>query len=343
MKKFFILILAILLLGATSLVFFSTFDQATAKIDLDDVEIFVVLHVNDELEPEVIHSMLNELGVVTGIQICVWVGDNTTDAIWDSKGRLEIWMEEFTDYKVVIQCDYAFNDVYGVYRYPFWIYENTETMSQEWYTNWFGNLTEVVNRYPNVVLMTGFNEPYNHFATKEMAQTIMKREYLTWKSMSNISFSTEFLMPRLFWAEYWGFPENLTIEEDLVPYWRDYSDYIGVNLWAYNRPPQYGSSPGAYERAIETVELCNYYSEELGKPIHVNEFPAWSNDVFKYTVEELCIYPNIGQVYQLWYWSDSEEMHYDGWTYGLYNVDIETHIATRAKPSWEVFDEVLIP
>jgi hypothetical protein len=252
-------------------------------------------------------------------------------------------MEELKDYKVVIQCDYDFNHVYGVYWYPFWVYENTETMSQQFYDDWYGNLTEVLNKYQNVVLMTGFNEPYNHFATKEMAQTVLIREYTTWKSLTDIPFSTEFLMPRIFWADYWGFPYNVTIEDDLVPMWRDYSDYVGINLWAYNRPPQYGSSPGAYQRAIDAVELVKQYSDELDKPIHVNELPAWSNDVFKYTVEELCHYPNIGQVYQLWYWMDSEEMHYDGWSYGLYNVDPETHEATRAKPSWGVFNEVLIP
>lgn len=341
MKKIFALCL-ILLFVVTSVVI-SVFNQTTVKVDLEGIDIYVVTHVNDELEPEVIRSMLDDLEVVTGVQLCVWVGDNNTGAIWDAKGRLERWIKEFDDYKIVIQCDYAFYEKHARYQYPFWVYDDTETMSQTWYNNWYGNLSEVLNQYPNVVLMVGFNEPYNHFATKELTHTILKREYLTWKNVSNIPFSTEFLMPRIYWADYWGFPENLTVEDDLVPFWSNYSDYIGVNLWAYNQPPQYGFSSGTYERAIQAVELCKLYSEELGKPIHVNEFPAWSCNAFKYTCENVCNYPNIGQVYQLWYWCDSEEIHYDGWTYGLYNVDQQTHQASRVNPSWAVFNEVLIP
>jgi len=343
MNKSFVLFLILLLLGTTSLVVISELKEATAKVDLQDVDIYVVTHINDELEPEVIRSMLDELEVVTGIQLCVWVRNNNTDAILDAKNRLEQWMKELTDYKIVIQCDYAFADKYGYYQHPFWIYNDTEILSQTWYTSWYGNLSEVLNRYSNVVLMVGFNEPYNHFETKEMAQTIMKREYLTWKNVSNILFSTEFAMPRIFWADYWGFPENVSIEDDLVPFWRDYSDYIGVNLWTYNRPPQHGVSPGTNERTIEAIETCELYSTELGKPIHVNEFPAWSREIFKYTIEKIGRYPNIGQVYQLWYWRGIEELHIDGWSYGLYNVDPKTYQTSKVKYSWDVFSDVLIP
>ena len=343
MKIFFVTFLMLLLFSGLFLIVVNSFDGASAKVDLDGTDIYVVTHINDELEPEVIRSMIDELEVVTGIQLCVWVGDSSTGGIRDSRGSLETWMKEFTDFKIVIQCDYAFENKYGYYQRPFWVYEDTETLSQTWYNNWYGNLSQVLNQYPNVVLMVGFNEPYNHFKTKEMAQTIIKREYTTWKKLSKIPFSTEFLMPRIFWADYWNFPQNITIEADLVPFWTNYSDYIGVNLWAYNNPPQYHYSSGVYERAVEVIETCEYYSNELGKPIHVNEFPAWSSDVFRYTFEKVCKPPNIGQVYQLWYWSGSEDAHLDGWSYGLYNIDSKTHQVSRAKPSWYIFRELLMP
>ena len=336
-------IFMILLIGTTSLVVLSELEEATAKVDLQDADVYVVTHINDGLEPNVIRSMLDELQVVDGIQLCVWVDNNNTDAIVDAKYRLEKWITEFPDFNIVIQCDYDFAEKYGYYQHPFWAYNETETLSQAWYTNWYGNLSQVLNRHSNVVLMVGFNEPYNHFKTKEMAQTIIKREYLTWKKMSNIPFSTEFVMPRTFWANYWGFPENMSIENDLMPFWKNYSDYIGVNLWAYNKPPQHGSSPGTNERTIEAIETCEFYSKELEKPIHVNEFPAWNRDIFKYTIEKIGNYPNIGQVYQLWYWSGAEEAHIDGWTYGLYNVNPQTNQTSKVRFSWNVFSDVLIP
>ncbi len=122
-------------------------------------------------------------------------------------------------------------------------------------------MSELLAKHENVILMVGFNEPYNYFRTKEMAQTIMKRENLTWKNMSTTPFSTEFLMPYTFWANYWGSPENASIEEDCVPFWRNYSDYIGVNLWAYREPPSKPYIPldrekycfEAYERAENVI------------------------------------------------------------------------------------------
>lgn len=343
MKKTILVFLILLLFSSSCLLLINAFNGAIAKVNLENTDVYVVTHVNDKLKPEIIKSMLDELEIVTGIQLCLWVGNNDTGAIWDAKGRLETWIKEFTEFKIIIQCDYAFDYKYGYYQNPFWIYEDTETLSQKWYKNWYGNLSGVLNQYPNVVLMVGFNEPYNHFKTKEMAQTIIKREYLTWKNMSNIPFSTEFLMPRIFWADYWGFPENISIEEDLVPYWSNYSDYIGVNLWAYNSPPQYHHSSRVFERTMEVIEVCKFYSKQLEKPIHVNEFPAWSSDIFKYTYEKAFKHPNIGQVYQLWYWSGLEDEHLDGWSYGLYNVDYTTHQVSRAKPSWYIFRELLIP
>lgn len=314
-------------------------------------DVFVVTHLNDGLKPALIKSMLKDLQVVKGVQLCVWVGDNTTNAIWDAKIRLSKWLDELQDYKIVIQCDYAFIEKYGYYDYPFWKLNNTETLSQTWYNNWYGNLSELLAKHENVILMVGFNEPYNHFKTKEMAQTIMKREYLTWKNMSTIPFSTEFLMPYTFWANYWGFPENASIEEDCVPFWRNYSDYIGVNLWAYREPPSKHYIPldranycfEAYERAENVIEICEKYSEQLKKPIHINEFPVWDTKTAQLIRDRVMKPPNIAQVYQLWYWSGQEEVHYDGWTYGLFNVDAKAHEISEREPSYSVFKEVFNP
>jgi hypothetical protein len=82
-------------------------------------DVFVVTHLNDGLKPALIKSMLKDLQVVKGVQLCVWVGDNTTNAIWDAKIRLSKWLDELQDYKIVIQCDYAFIEKYGYYDYPF--------------------------------------------------------------------------------------------------------------------------------------------------------------------------------------------------------------------------------
>ncbi|MCW4017963.1 MAG: hypothetical protein NWF00_04705 [Candidatus Bathyarchaeota archaeon] len=321
---------------------FNVYNQPAEAVKVNAVydDVYVVMHVNDDLEPSVIHSMLDELKVVTGVQLSVWVGDNNTGAIWDASARLSRWLQEFKDYKVVLRCDYAFDQKYGHYVYPFWKYNDTATLSQQWYTNWYGNLSSTVSNYSNVVLMVGFNEPYNHFRTKEQAQSVLKMEYETWKNLSSVPFSTEFLMPYGFWALHWDFPLNPSTEEDCVPYWANYSDYIGINLWADNVPPQVGESKGALTRVTEVVEMCKYYSDLLGKPIHVNELPAWDHEILAYLCNETMNSPNIGQVYQLWYWSGQEELHYDGWSYGLYNVNIKTHKVTHAEPSWQIFMDV---
>jgi hypothetical protein len=308
-------------------------------------DVRVLVHINDAINTTMIRSMLEQLPVVTGIQFAVWVADNTTNGIVDAKNRINNWLSEFTDYNIVIQCDYAFEAKYGYWEKPFWKFNNTETLSQEWYTNWYGNLSEVLNQYPNVQLMVGSNEPYNHFQTKEMTQTIMKREYTTWKNISAIPFTVKFSMPYLMWADYWKFPENASIEADCVPFWANYSDYIGMDLWAENAPPQYGIKDwtAAYYRVTETIAMAENYSEQLKKPIFIGEYPAWNPRTFAYICDHIAKAPNIGQVYQLWYWSGQEDPHQDAYTYGLFNVDLNTLQVTRGEPEWRVLTGVLNP
>jgi hypothetical protein len=308
-------------------------------------DVYVLTHINDQLSPEVVRSMLSQLKGVTGIQLDVWVGDNTTSAIWDAKDRLIKWLDAFPDYKVLIQMDYAFDQKYGYYNCPFWVYNNTATLSQEWYNEWYGNLSEVLNQRSNVQLLVGFNEPYNHFRTKEMAQTVMEREYLTWKNLSSIPFSTKFLMPYGYWADYWGFPANASVENDCVPFWANYSDYIGIDLWAERGPPQYGGFVGTsgLDRTKEVTQMLEHYSSLLNKPILIDEVPTWDTTTFQYVVDKIMKSPNIIQIYQLWYWTGQEEKYYDSSTYGIFNVNPITHQISKGQPEWRVFNSVFNP
>jgi hypothetical protein len=303
----------------------------------------VLIHINDLISPAMIKSMLNELPQVTGLQFDVWVGDNTTGGIHDAKARIATWLPEFTNYSIIIQCDYAFETKYGYWETPFWKFNNTEILSQQWYTDWYGNLSEVLNQYPNVQLMVGFNEPYNHFTTKEMTQTIIQREYNTWKNFSNIPFTVKFSMPYIMWADYWHFPQNPSIEEDCVPFWTNYSDYIGMDLWADRAPPQYGSTIETLSLSWvnQTIQMAENYSQQLKKPIFIGEYPAWSPKILTYICNHIAKAPNIGQVYQLWYWTGTEDLHQDAWTYGIFNVDPKTLNITRGEPEWSIFNQVL--
>ena len=122
MKKILAIIVLLLLVTSSSLILLRQYNLTNANLDLENHEIYVVTHVNDALKPEIIRLMLDELEVVSGIQLCVWVGNNNTGAIWDAKARLQKWLKEFSDLNIVIQCDYAFESKYGVYQKPFWVF-----------------------------------------------------------------------------------------------------------------------------------------------------------------------------------------------------------------------------
>ena len=314
-------------------------NQPAVAEERQTYDVRVLVHLNDAINTTMVKDMLSELPQVTGLQFDVWVGDNTTGGIVDAKARIDRWLSEFTRYNIVIQCDYFFEQKYGYFENPFWKFNHTQTLSQQWYNDWYGNLSEVLNKYPNVQLMVGTNEPYNHFTTKEMAQTIMKREYLTWKNMSSIPFTVKFSMPYLMWAEHWDFPKNASIEADYLPIWKDYSDYVGMDLWADSSPPQYGTNVEvlAHNRVVEAISIAENYSALLKKPIFIGEYPAWAPNTLEYICDHIAKPPHIGQIYQLWYWSGQEDLHQDAWTYGLFNVDPVTFYVTRAEPSYSVF------
>jgi len=305
-------------------------------------DVRVLVHLNDQVTPAMIKSMLSQLPQVTGLQLDVWVGDNTTGGMTDAKARISMWLNELTNYSIVIQCDYAFESKYGYYEKPFWKYNNTQTLSQEWYNEWYGNLSEVLDQHSNVMLMVGLNEPYNHFQTKEMAQTVMEREYLTWKNVSKIPFTIKFSMPYLMWASWWDFPKDPSIEADYVPFWAKYSDYIGMDLWGDSSPPQYANNvqTTAYNWVKQSIQIAENYSMQLKKPIFIGEYPAWDPTTLTYISDQIAKAPNIGQIYQLWYWKGQEDLHQDAWTYGLFNVDPKTLEISKGAPEWSVFNTV---
>lgn len=82
-------------------------------------------------------------------------------------------------------------------------------------------------------------------------------------------------MPFDYNSALWGFPKNLTLENDILPFWRDYSDYIGFNLWADQFPPSGSYSPDAEIQVEKVLVLASQYSQLFNKPIHINEFPCW--------------------------------------------------------------------
>ncbi len=333
------LIVAVLVISTWVTISFNLASQPAIAEEPQNYDVRILLHINDRINITMIKEMLAQLPEVTGLQFSVWVGDNTTSGILDATHRIDTWLKEFTNYNIVIQADYFFEQKYGYWETPFWKFNTTETLSQQWYNDWYGNLSQILDKYPNIQLMVGTNEPYNHFTTKEMAQTIMKREYNTWKNLSKIPFTVKFSMPYLMWAEHWDFPKNASIENDYVPIWKDYSDYIGMDLWADGSPPQYGTNVEvlAYNKVVETIEIAENYSALFKKPIFIGEYPAWAPNTLEYICQHIAKPPHIGQVYQLWYWTGMEDLHQDAWTYGLFNVDVNTLKVTRGEPSFSVY------
>jgi hypothetical protein len=285
--------------------------------------------------------MLQDLKVVDGIQLTFVMDNNQTSDIEKLIDEMEYTIPQFSNYKIIIQLTFNFHD-YAYYREPFWYYP-IECFSQQFYNNLYGNITQLLANYDNIKLFVGFNEPYYHLENKEDAQTIMIREYTTWKSFnSSIPFSNELPLPYIFWAEYWGKPENPSVSNDYAPYWKDYSDFIGTNLWADAYNIYYGKDPEGDERAKTCLSIMESYSKEYNKPIHVNEFPTWDKERTKYIADNFMHEPNIFIVYRLWQWKDLEELT-DSWVYGLYNIDTETNQISRVEPTWYIFRDVFNP
>jgi hypothetical protein len=246
------------------------------------------------------------------------------------------WLDELPDYQIDVQITYLFADKYGYLLQEEnganWVLNNTACFSDSFMTEYYGALAEVFRQHDNVVLFTGYNEPYHHFTDKYLAQEVIKKEYTTFKSVCSwVPFSVEFGMAIDFWQNFLGFPKNLTVADDILPYWRDYSDYVGFNLWVDRVSPLSGYDPESQTRFYDELALASEASAELNKTIHINEFPCWYKDRVKTIVQDYMHEPNICAIYQLCFPSSGAVN--DGWEYALYNFNSTENSTTFARNS----------
>ncbi len=162
---------------------------------------------------DVVRAMLKDLGNVQGLVLIFEIEDNTTAAISKVVDKMADWFAQLPEYKIDVQITYLFADKYG-YLLPEekganWVLNSTACFSDSFMTEYYGALANLFKQYRNVVLFTGFNEPYNHFSNKYLAQEIVKKEYTTFKSVCNwVPFSVEFGMAVDFWQSFLNFLKN---------------------------------------------------------------------------------------------------------------------------------------
>jgi hypothetical protein len=293
-------------------------------------EVYVLFHEGTSMNN--ITYMLNDLGSVDGVSIMVNLYDNTTEAMDDAINRLESYLSQLGNYKVVVQAIYCFP--YG-YMSHHWQFE-LSSFTEEFYTKWYGKLDACLANYDNVKLFVGFNEAYFSFS-KDDAKTLMQREYTIWKNISTIPFSCEITFPFYLWHNHFNVSDP-NFEADVLPIWQNYSDYIGFNLIAYRYSPLYGVDPEGSNQTKEAVLTALYYGELYDKPVHVDEVLCWYPQDFQFVADSLMKDPQITAVYKLWDWSNSTEA-----IYALYNINVENGTITRVSPTWNVFQQIFNP
>jgi len=304
------------------MVFLAPYGSCTQTYDA-----YVLIHEGTSMKN--IRYMLNDLGNVDGVSVMINLYDNTTLAMDDAINRLESYLSNLSDYKVVVQTIYCFPYGHMTHHWQF----ELASFSTEFYTEWYSKLNACLSKYPNIKLFVGFNEAYFCF-DKADAVTIMQREYTIWKSISAIPFSCEITFPFYLWHNYFNVTEP-NFENDVLPIWQNYSDYIGMNLIAYSYPPQYGVDPLGSNRTKEAVITALYYSNLYGKPVHCDEVLCWYPQDFSYVHDNLMATPHVTAVYKLWDWSNSTE-----WIYALYNLNSNGTIV-RVHPTWDVYNMTL--
>jgi hypothetical protein len=304
-------------------------------------DLWVVCHTNYPFD--VVHAMLNDLGNVQGLVLVFKLEDNTTKAIDQVVANLTSWLAAFPDYKIDVQVSYLFPDKYG-YLLPEemggnYVLNSTACFSDSFMTEYFGALANVFRQFNNVVLFTGYNEPYHHFSNKYLAQEVIIKEYSIFKrECSWVNFSTEFGMATEFWQNFLGFPENITLAEDIIPFWSNYSDYVGFNLWVDRTSPLSGYDEESEARFNNALAVASEWSYKLGKPIHINEFPCWYENRVRTIAEDYMISPNICAFYQLCFPLTGAVN--DGWEYALYNLNTTTNIFVRNSICYPVYNSV---
>jgi hypothetical protein len=267
--------------------------------------------------------MLDELPPVSGVMLHFVLSDNSTAAIDGLADTLRSWLPEFESYTIGIQVTFTFVETYGSYvemgNGAHWVFNDYSSLSEDFYSEYFAALGSVFFDFRQVVLYVGINEPYFHFASRDLAHVVLEREYTIFKQeVMTANFSCEFTMP-LFWYDLNAFPEGFNFEEDIEPFWANYSDYIGFNLWADRWVPSQGVDSSASGYVDETLDLAEQYSSLFGKPIHINEVPAWYSSRFGGICDRVMFEPNIVCVYQLWF--PDTQIQGDSWEYGLFIVN----------------------
>ena len=298
----------------------------------------IVVHVQ-EISPELALKLIEELKYVRAVQLTFFMVDNTTEQMENCLSLINQWLMKFKDYEVYVQITYNF-EKYGYWECPNWKYNTTASFSQEFYNEWYSRLATLLNFYDNVKVFVGFNEPFWHFSTTKLAKEIIVREYTTWKTFSKVPFSVEFPQPYEWWARERNFPVNASFTLDCIPCWQNYSDFVGVNLWADDSPPASVQDPEGHNRTVETLELLKQVSRTVGKPIYVDEFPAWRVETFKYVCDVVFDGHHRGNVYRLWY-PNGYGNSADGEIYGIFNIDTRMQEITRVHPTYYVFNKVL--
>jgi hypothetical protein len=313
--------------------------------------VFVQIQCEPHHSGQLYLSMLKHLDHVDGVLLDIGIHGNDSERIASTCRILDYWLPYFSDYEVALQCGYCgiqgnwffyMRDLSGPH---FQVWNDTLTFSEAFYNSWYSSAVSVLKKYDNIVLWVGFNEVFNHFWNKADAITICQREYTIWKKYCSwIPFSTEFGgMPTVWWANVWQFPKNHTIEGDCAPLWANYSDFIGINLWADPCPPSVETPQQKSEtdqRVNSVISMCKYYSQLYGKPIHIDEFPAWHEDRFRYIWNQVGYSPNICCVYRLWY-PRNEAQYHDSQEYGLFTLDDYTHNYWANPYCFNIFQEVL--
>ena len=303
--------------------------------------VWVAVHTNYPFD--IVHDMLDDMGNVEGLVLVFKIEDNTTSAINQVVANMTSWFSAFPDYKIDVQVSYLFPDKYG-YLLPEekggnYVLNNTACFSDSFMTEYLSTLAKVFKQFPNVVLFTGYNEPYHHFSNKYLAQEVIKKEYTIFKQECNwVNFSTEFGMATKFWEDFLGFPENITMPDDIVPFWRNYSDYVGFNLWVDRTSPLSGYEEESETRFYDALSLASEWSYKLNKPIHINEFPCWYENRVKTIAEDYMKSPNICAIYQLCF-PETGAVN-DGWEYALYNLNTTTNTFSRNPICYPVYDTV---
>ncbi len=292
---------------------------------------------------DMVSAMLDDLRNVHGLVLIFDVEDNNTEAINKTTTTMRTWLEAFPNYQIDVQITYLFADRYG-YLLPEkkganWVLNNTDCFSDEFMTEYYQAVADVFRDFDNVVLFTGYNEPYNHFTNKYLAQEVIRKEYTTFKAVCDwVPFSVEFGMAVDFWQSFLGFPENVTLENDIVPYWRDYSDYVGFNLWVDKVSPLSGYDIDSQARFENALATASEWSAKLNKSIHINEFPCWYENRVEKIVKDYMVAPNICAFYQLCFPPTGAVN--DGGEYGIYNINLTSNTFTRNPLCYGVYSSV---